>query len=416
MSLDQHSDPFEERLSAALHDTGDTFEADRRALADGGLTRGRRIRARRRAAVLGGAAGIALVGVGGALLLPGGSGSGGGEDGRTSAASGAEVTAGAKGTPAPVSGEELIRTLKELLPDGRFSGEQGRGTDSPLGPFARVVYDDGEGPAAVGVGLQRVEPGSSRAREATLCPDKVLTPHDSCATSTLADGSKLMMFKGYEYPDRRAATRMWNAVLVTPQGQLVGVGEWNSAAEKDEPVSRPAPPLSASQLKELATALQWRTVVDAIPEPVDSSAPPPRADGPAVRERLAGLVPDRLDVVSKGGQEDEYAYLVVDDGEGRSFVQVNVQHGMAHLAHELPGPAEKLEDGTRVVTRRGPGEKGAAGVVMWTVDTLRTDGMRVVVSAFNSGAQHEDATREVPALTMEELRTIALSRWWDDLK
>ncbi|MER6148622.1 hypothetical protein [Streptomyces hirsutus] len=420
MSVDQHSDPFEERLSAALHDTGNVFEADRSALTDGGRTRGRRMRVRRRAAVLGGAAGIALVGVGGALFLPGGSG--GGEDGRTSAASGAEVAAGTRGTPAPVPGEELIRTLKGLLPDGEFSGERGRGTDSVRAPFAQVVYDDGEGPAAVGVGLSRIEPGSAQAREATQCPDKVFTPHDSCATSTLADGSKLMLFKGYEYPDRRVDTRWWNAVLVTPQGQQVSVSEWNSAAEKDEPVSRPAPPLSAAQLKEIATAPQWRAAVDAIPERAGkpsaaSSAPPPppSADGPAVRETLAGLVPDRLKVVAKGGQEEEYAYLVVDDGKGKSFVQINVQGDMRDVAHQLYGSAETLPDGTKVATQQGPGEKGAAGVVMWTVDTMRADGRRVVISAFNTGAQHENATRDAPALSMKELRTIALSPRWDDL-
>ncbi|WP_406725776.1 hypothetical protein WJ438_15455 [Streptomyces sp. GD-15H] len=81
MSVDQHSDPFEERLSSALHDTGNAFEADRSALTDGGRARGRRMRVRRRAAVLGGAAGIALVGVGGALLLPGGTGAGAGRTG-----------------------------------------------------------------------------------------------------------------------------------------------------------------------------------------------------------------------------------------------------------------------------------------------------------------------------------------------
>ncbi|MET8219281.1 hypothetical protein ACFYRD_29935 [Streptomyces hirsutus] len=418
MSVDQHSDPFEERLSAALHETGNVFEADRSALTDGGRTRGRRMRVRRRAAVLGGAAGIALVGVGGALLLPGGSG--GGQDGRTSAASGAEVAAGTQGTPAPVSGEELIRTLKGLLPEGEFSGERGRGTDSVLGPFAQVVYDDGEGPAAVGVGLSRIEPGSSQAREATRCPDKVFTPHDSCATSTLADGSRLMLFKGHEYPDRRVDTRWWNAVLVTPQGQQISVSEWNSAAEKDEPVSRPAPPLSAAQLKEIATAPQWRAAVDAIPERTGKpsaapSAPPPRADGPTVRETLAELVPDRVEVVSKGGQEEKYAYLVVDDGKGKSFVQINVQHGMLDVAHQLYGSAETLEDGTLVATHQGPGEKSAAGVVMWTVDTMRVEGMRVVISAFNTGAQHEDATRDTPALSMKELRAIALNPRWDEL-
>ena len=41
---------------------------------------------------------------------------------------------------------------------------------------------------------------------------------------------------------------------------------------------------------------------------------------------------------------------------------------------------------------------------MWTVDTIRTDGTRVVVSAFNSGAQNTAATRDAPALTMEQLR------------
>ncbi|GAA1419322.1 hypothetical protein GCM10009601_16050 [Streptomyces thermospinosisporus] len=32
----------------------------------------------------------------------------------------------------------------------------------------------------------------------------------------------------------------------------------------------------------------------------------------------------------------------------------------------------------------------------WTADTLRPDGLRVVISAFNSGARHEDATRDAP--------------------
>ncbi|MEU1690964.1 hypothetical protein [Streptomyces hirsutus] len=52
---------------------------------------------------------------------------------------------------------------------------------------------------------------------------------------------------------------------------------------------------------------------------------------------------------------------------------------------------------------------------MWTVDTMRADGRRVVISAFNTGAQHEDVTRDAPALSMKELRAIALSPRWDDL-
>ncbi|CAM5457560.1 hypothetical protein STENM36S_09583 [Streptomyces tendae] len=63
-------DPFEDRLSAALCDAGDDFQADRAAFVTAGRSRGRRALLRRRTAVVGGMAGVALAGVGGALVLP----------------------------------------------------------------------------------------------------------------------------------------------------------------------------------------------------------------------------------------------------------------------------------------------------------------------------------------------------------
>ncbi|MBC9728366.1 hypothetical protein [Streptomyces sp. TRM68367] len=406
MPDDQHSDPFEERFAAVLRDTGGAFDTDRGALAAGGQVRGRRIRLRRRAAVLGGAAGIALVGVGGTLLVPEGGGK----------ASTATASTPTPTAPGAYTGQQLVSTLKALLPEGTFSGESGRGTGSGLPPSAHVVYDDGKGAAAISVGLNRVEPGSEAARGATRCPDKVLTAHDSCTTSTLPDGSRLMLLQGYEYPDRRKDTKWWSAELVTPQGQQVSVSEWNSAAEKDAPVSRPEPPLSVDELKKLATAPAWRRVAAALPEETRQPAPPEPGStaipvGDAVRTTLSSLLPKGVREVSGGG-DGEYAYVVVDDGKGRSFVQINVQPDMSDVAGQLHGDVETLPDGTLVATRQGPGEKGGAGVVMWTVDTLRTDGMRVVISAFNAGSQREDATRDAPALTMKQLRAIALSPKW----
>ncbi|MFD5537200.1 hypothetical protein ACFWIJ_04915, partial [Streptomyces sp. NPDC127079] len=73
---DSDSDPFERELSAALHHAGADFDTDRAALAAAGTVRGRRLRQRRRAAVLGGAAGVVLVGVGGALAVDWGGGPG----------------------------------------------------------------------------------------------------------------------------------------------------------------------------------------------------------------------------------------------------------------------------------------------------------------------------------------------------
>ncbi|MFC7513006.1 hypothetical protein ACFQV4_34530 [Streptomyces thermocarboxydus] len=71
MPENQHEDPFENRFATALRDTGDGFRAgDPAALVTGGQVRGRRKQLLRRTAVLGGITGVALVGVGGTLLLP----------------------------------------------------------------------------------------------------------------------------------------------------------------------------------------------------------------------------------------------------------------------------------------------------------------------------------------------------------
>ncbi|WP_329545747.1 hypothetical protein OG548_15805 [Streptomyces sp. NBC_01356] len=416
MPVEDTEEHFEDRLGAALHQVGGTYETDRRTLIAAGEVRGRRLLVRRKASVLGGVAGVALVGLGGALLLPGD-----GDDGRRTVVASPAASGKASAQPGTVSGDELVRTLQELLPEGEFSGQQSRGTDSLLPPYALTVYDDGQGKAAVSLSLNRIDPGSEQSLQAVTCPDKVLTPYDSCVTSRLPDGSKLMLFKGYEYPDRRVDTKRWSADLITPQGQHVSVTEWNAAAEKDAPISRPEPPLSTAQLKTVVTDTAWRTAIDSVPENPTKPAttpeqPPAGIDGPAIRSTLVSLLPEDVEVVSEGGQDTEYAYVVVDDGEGKSLVQINVQPDMSDVEGQLFGAdAETLPDGTKVATHQGPGEKGGAGVVMWTADTIRTDGRRVVISAFNSGSQNASATRDTPALTIEELKDIATSAKWIEL-
>ncbi|MFF4358496.1 hypothetical protein [Streptomyces sp. NPDC001604] len=411
MPFEQHGNPFEEQLSAELRQAGDTFVADRAALVAAGELRGRRrLLLRRRAAVVGGAASLALVGVGGALLLPG-TGSSAHQDG-ASVGTGRH-TAAATPAPSPVSDDQLIRTLEGLLPKGKFSKAEARGS------YVQLVYDDGKGPAAVSVNLGRVEPGSDEARETTECPGKAFAHYDACSTTRLPDASVVMVLQGYEYPDRRVDTKWWSAELVTPQGQHVSVSEWNAAAEKDAPISRPEPPLSAAQLRKLAAAGAWRDAVDAMPQDKTRPTAQPSDTGTAasvpVAPTLKSLLPKGAFTVSEdSGDDSGFGYLVLDDGKGKSLVQVNVQADMSDAEGDLFGSdAEVLADGTKVATRQTPGEKGGAGVVMWTVDTIRTDGRRVVISAFNSGAQDTAATRKTPALTMKQLREIALSpKWW----
>ncbi|MGW0080636.1 hypothetical protein [Streptomyces sp. NPDC003393] len=434
---DEHHDPFEERFADALRDAGSTFAADQQELAAGGRARGRRLLVRRRAAVVGGVAAVALIGVGGSLVLPGGQGDGGGRrsvaDGRPSGrADSARPGADASGSSGSgVSAQELVRTLERLLPKGRFSAPDGRGTDgTPLtkaagGPsgkdvggsaFAQVVYDDGRGKAAVAVSLGLVPPGSQEATQTTQCPERVYIAYDTCTSTKLSDGSALMILKGYEYPNKRSGTKLWRAELVTPTGAHVGVQEWNAAAEKDSPVTRAEPPLSAEQLKTLATAPEWRAAAGALPvDPRTTAAPgATTAHHGSVTATLARLVPHGLKIVSLSRSDDyEFGHVVVDDGRGATLVQVNVQPDARDVEGELFGAGTRtLPDGTKVVRREQAGEKGIAGIVMWTVDTIRPDGRRVVISAFNSGAQNTPATRRTPALTMRQLEAIATDPKW----
>lgn len=411
MLTDQHKDPFEERLTAALHKTGGGFDTDRTALAARGAVRGRRKRFARRAAVTGGAASVVLACVGGALVLrPGGT---------ATEAVPSSLTASAKPTPSATAthatDEQMIETLKSLLPKGDFSEERGRGTEPTdnlkvPAPYAGLVFDDGDGAAAVEVSVGRVQPGGTEARQAARCPDRVYIPYDACKTSRLADGSVVTVLQGYEYPDRRVDTKLWSAELVTPTGQHITVSEWNAAAEKDKPVTRTDPPLSPAQLTGLAAAKEWRAVANALPEPL----PEPELPGSDLHARtdLLALLPKGLKVTDKSSDDGDFAYAVVDDGKGRSMVQVNVQPDMLDVAGDLFGSgSETLPDGTRVAVKQGPGDRGDQ--VMWTVDTMRADGRRVVISAFNAGTQNEPATRETPALTIAQMRAMALdARWW----
>lgn len=413
MLLDKPGEePFEDELGEVLRRTGDLFEPmDRGELVDGAVARGRRRLARRRAAaVTGSVLALGVVGIGGAY---GGGLLGASGDGESSMAAPTwSVTGGADGV---VTDKDMIGILERLVPVGELIDTQARGTHERGGPSVSGVIDDGMGRAAVSVGLFRVS--GAEATGQVTCPDKALVAYESCTGSTLADGSRLMIYQGYEYPGRPQDTRSRRAVLSTADGFLIDAHVYNAPMVRGSTPSRPDPPLDPQQLKELVTSDAWRRPLSQMPTARPGEDRTGKEGGGAgvvsgwdVRNALVSLLPSGLKVSGEGYQE-EYAYVVVDDGRGRSLVQINVQPGMS--ADVIFGEgATTLPDRTKLKTEKGPGEKGGKGVVMWTVDTVRPDGLRVVISAFNSGTQHGAATRETPALTMEQLASIATSERW----
>ncbi|MEV3896895.1 hypothetical protein OG333_16010 [Streptomyces anulatus] len=174
--------------------------------------------------------------------------------------------------------------------------------------------------------------------------------------------------------------------------------------------SRPAPPSPAP-----AASAAKDTGKPSAPAK-DTGAQAPVLDYTLLMPTFRALLPEGLSVGEETDTGGEFASVVVDDGEGRSLVQINVQADMRDVADDLYGEATTLPDGTLLATSKEPGEKGGAGVVQWTADTMRPDGMRVVVSAFNSGAQSTPATRPEPALTMDQLVALATGPQWLELQ
>ncbi|MFD7444337.1 hypothetical protein [Streptomyces sp. NPDC059909] len=422
--------PFEDELGDALRRTGAGFRADdQQGLLAGGVQRGRRRVARRRTvAVTGSVLALAVVGVGGAY---GGGLLGNESGGQQDSVAAAPKPVGEGKDKAKVTAKDMIKTLTGLLPKGTLTVETARGTEDKM-PMVSGVFDDGKGKAAIGISFFRTSPGDQGFSE---CPDKNLVPNDGCTAETLADGSRLVILQGYEYPDKREETKSWRATLLTKDGILVDASEYNAPAPKGAGISRTDPPLTPAQLKTLVTAEQWKPVVAGVPAPdktkadgakagAKAGAPTPAGpepstiDGKAVHATLVSLLPKGLRVTDKGAEGDEHAYVVVDDGRGESLVGINVQPNMKDVEAELfpAGTYTTLPDGTKVRAIQQPGEKGGKGVVWWSVDTIRPDGRRVVISAFNAPAQHLAATRDEPAPTMEQLKSIATSEKWRTLK
>ncbi|WP_369377362.1 hypothetical protein [Streptomyces sp. cg36] len=431
--------PFEDQLGDAMRRTGDSFAPqDRPALLDRGLMNGRRRVVRRRVAtVTGSVVALAAVGLGGAWasgLV--GDGSGGAADGSGTSSSVAAPPKSTLPEGVSVSAEQMIKNLLALLPAGKISQERGTGAGpaggaspgsgsgsgsggvpgggekSPM-PTASVVYDDGKGAASIGIALSTIDPAGESAAQYVSCPSKAIVDYDHCSSQVLADGSRFMLLQGYEYPDRREATKDWRATLITPKGVMVDANEYNAPAEKGAQVSRVDPPLTGAQMKSLVTADVWKRTMAGAAVPRHEPVPAGEPSGASMQRELIASLPKGLHVVDKGNQGG-YAFVVVDDGKGKSLIGINVQPRMGDIA--LRGTVTTLPDGTRVGEDQRPGEKGGAGVVWWEVDTVRTTGLRVVISAFNTGNQNSPATREQPALTMAQLKAIALDKKWETLR
>jgi hypothetical protein len=420
MSAAEHEDDHAD-LIEALGQAGQAFAAEPERMINAGAARGRQLRRRRAAAITGGVTALALAGVGGLIV-----GTPGSPHQSVAAASGSStgpVTVTATKPAAPTAsasgptGDQVLALLRSGLPAGQVTKAQGHGRSSdgrPMPPSAELVYDDGSGPSFLRISLNRLDPQAAAGY--LVCPDPAYVQVDHCTTVKQADGSTLTVVQGYEFPDRRKPTKLWEAYRYTPEQGLIELAEANSPTEKDDPVSRPNPPLGPDQLAAIVNDPGWAPLLAQLPAPQPVVPRNHRMlTGDEIITDLLPLLPPGLTVSAKvGGPGDGFAHLTVDDGHGKSLVEVNADDWSKNPVGSQFDSATVLPDGTKVLLdpNADSGGKGGRNIVRRTAEALRPDGTRIAVAVTNSTSAAVDATRPEPALTMDQLQAIASSPTW----
>ncbi|MCX4434242.1 MULTISPECIES: hypothetical protein [Streptomyces] len=236
--------PIEEDFTEALRTTLLTFEPPNTpSLLQAGVRNGRRRRRRRATAVgVSGAAVLALVGLG-AAVVPGLL-----SDGRTAdhtiarpAASATTGSATASATPKPtftgtLPVDRALATLTALLPTGLTHSSPPGGRQS-----GQLWVDDGHGKSLLEVHVSRQTSASA------------IRSHVFAGTKPLADGT---LIKSRQAPPGTDPGHETVNVL-HPDGLYVTIMEWQ-APSQNGPATRTTPILTPAQLRVIATSSQWQ--------------------------------------------------------------------------------------------------------------------------------------------------------------
>ncbi|RAY11046.1 hypothetical protein DPM19_32605 [Actinomadura craniellae] len=396
-------------------------------LAEAGAARGRRMRRRHRLRTAGATAAATALAVAAATLGPAVL------DGPDS-----PDRVVAPPSPAPVSAQELTRTLTGLLPrGGQIKVTEAKGTehaDKPRNAMVSVRYDDGAGPSRITLSLYRLPPSNSRGDAS--CPPKFTQPYDRCSATPRADGSVLLVNQGYTRPQTNTGEKFWYAVLTHKDGRQVRLDQFNSAEEKSAAgPTRPEPVLTPAQMSAVVTSPQWNRALAAIPFPPPAREQPgPKKpegargapfvampDGKIV-SLLTGLLPRNVRVVD----HDNGGEMLLADRRGTSLLSISVQNGMYQSVigitcdqRRLHGPGERTcgrssgPNGAVVHLEEGPLEIDDRGATERVVDVLYPDGRRVAIRVSNGKTlKSGPRTRPEPILALDQLLTIATAPVW----
>jgi hypothetical protein len=390
---------FESQFGRTMVEAGRSNDIEVLPLIDRGLRRGRVLRGRR---VVGAAVGAAAV----VALIPIGTEQLTGLSSTSRPASSATETG--SGRPS-ISGTQILGLLKGMLPPGSTSQQQatgaggGRPYDSPA--RAQLVYDDGHGKALIQ--LNSSQKDDTEVISPTACPTGKPSYVVSCRQTRLGDGSTLMVNE----ETFGTSGLSWTASLVTRAGDQILLQEFNTVTGlPGAPVTRTTPALTTAQLSAIVENSGWAPLFAAERAALPDGQPT-QAQVIATARKLqpSGVTFGGNDAMN---QEGSAGFPVTKGTNTQSSLTINVQYWPVGAGDEvgqqnLPQPSTTLPDGTVIVTDQRPGNP----MTVWDVQILRPDGTDVSLS---EQCMHlPNRAVEPPALSMAQLRAIALSPTWD---
>ncbi|MFJ4486520.1 hypothetical protein ACIP3D_29705 [Streptomyces longwoodensis] len=420
---------FEDEVGRALRLTAGAYSTEQRLLAERSLARGRRRVARRRIAVAGGSAmAAALVAVAGVQW--GGLGDGGG-----------------RGNPAATSGSDhdyrRFSVTREEMKNILFNGMEragvatahpevtAAGSSGPDRPAtASFDFGDGWGRARVTLSVRRVDPAQPGLKKLITCPPRAGSPYEECTTQ-----SDNRAVKGYTGAGKAGGVKKWAVTMLSSNGYVIDVATYNipspataratpGAGEGGTPTggvrvtptataSSPDPATSLSRnprmnpgkLRSLAMYVDASFTGTGDPNPFGTVPPGSRPEPGDILPVLKSLLPKRLHVYSEGGTGADGHVVVVDPEKGdTTYIQA------VRTAGDKEFWSETLPDGTKVGTRRTAGEQ--PGVIELRADALRVNGLWMSLTAYNAPSPTSKKRGAEPAVTLDELKAMAVSRAW----
>ncbi|MFJ5220691.1 hypothetical protein ACIP98_39205 [Streptomyces sp. NPDC088354] len=316
----------------------------------------------------------------------------------------------------PVSAQQMLNILTSLLPDGTLSQQEGTGlTGEAPTANAELSFEASGRSAKVKLSLFRW--GLPIPSLFLQCPDTAYAPYSQCTKSDLPDGAQITVDQSPAKNSNPTGPQVITVQLTYKDGGQILVTQAGTKNERIGKSGRNSLPLTSDQISNVAKAIEWKPILAEFPKPPDVEQPKStaRMTGEEIGRTITSLLPTGIEATEPSGS-DGFGHVTIDDGNGKSLIAVNVQQwepGDPRMRKVFAG-ADILPDQTRIKITKEPSPDGGKGAVVWSVDTLKKDGARVRVMALNAKAYTLPASRSIPALTIEQLKTIALDKQWQD--